>query len=93
MVEVREGEDLAEDGKFNVLFRKEMVGPDIDLTKYDSIKNLVNYINNKDAEIEKVKVLVTKANRELRVTGKQLYVRKASSKDKEAIYRICMTTR
>ena len=81
-----------EDGKFNIVFRKGMT-KEYDLLRYGSIKELLNYISNKDANIEKVKVLVTKANRELRITGKQLYVRKASSKDKEAEHRICMTTR
>ena len=79
-----------EDGKFNIAFRKGMTN---DLFKYDSIKALLNYVNNKDAKVEKVKALIIKANRELRMTGKQLYVRKASSKDKEAEHRICMTTR
>ena len=87
---VLEEVDLVEDGKFNIAFRKGMTN---DLFKYDSIKALLNYVNNKDAKVEKVKALIIKANRELRMTGKQLYVRKASSKDKEAEHRICMTTR
>ena len=86
---VHEGE-LSVGGKFNVSFRKRI---DQDLLRHDSIKELLHYINNKDAEIEKVKVLVTRANRELRPTGKQLYVRKASRKDKEADHRICLTKR
>lgn len=86
------GEDLAEDGKFSVMFRKGMIDPD--LLKYNSVKELVEYVDNKDAKIEKVKILIRKANRELRrLRGKQLYVRKASSRDKEAENRICMTSR
>ena len=81
-----------EDGKFNIVFRKGMI-QESELLRYDSIKELINYVNDKDADIERAKVLITKANRELRMTGKQLYVRKASSKDKEAEHRICMTKR
>lgn len=94
--EVREGEDLAEDGKFNVMFRKGMIDSDPDLLRYNSIKELMNYIENKDAKIENVKFLVVKANRELRLRGsrgKQLYIRKASNRDKDAENRICMTSR
>lgn len=89
---VAQGEAVSvEDGKFNVLFRREMMSSDSDLLKYDSVKELLNYVNNKDAEIEKVKVLITRANRKLRPLGKQLYVRKAHSSDREAENRICMT--
>lgn len=82
-----------EDGKFNVLFRREMMGSDSDLLKYDSVKELLNYISNNDAEIEKVKVLITRVNRKLRNLGRQLYVRKAHSHDRDAENRICMTRR
>lgn len=93
MEEVREVAVLVEAGKFNVSFRRELMNSYSDLLMYDSIKELSNYINNKDAEIEKVKALVTKANRELRPRCRQLYVRKASSRDKEAEHRICVFTR
>ena len=90
---VREGADSVEDGKFNVLFSKGLTNPELGLFKYDSIKELSNYIDNRDAEIEKVKALITKANKDLRVRGKRLYVRKAPIRDKEAENRICMTKR
>lgn len=90
---VQEGVDLVEDGKFNVLFSKVLTNPELGLFKYDSIKELSNYINDRDADIGKVKALIKKANRSLIVQGKQLYVRKAPIYDKEAKNRICMTTR
>lgn len=86
---------MAEDGKFSVMFRKGMIDSGPDLFRYDSIKELINYVNNKDANIEMVKILIIKANRELKMrhTRKQLYVRKAQSNDKCAENRICMTNR
>jgi len=81
------------DGKFNVLFSKGLINPELGLSKYDSIKELSNYINDRNAEIEKVKALVTKANKDLRVRGKRLYIRKAPIYDKEAENRICITKR
>lgn len=91
--EVQEGEDLVEDGKFNVLFSKGVIDSGPDLLEHDSIKELMNYIDNKDAKIEKVKVLVKRANRELRLRGKKLYVRRAHCHDRYAENRICMTSR
>lgn len=90
--EVQEGEDLAEDGRFNVLFRKGMIDSDPELLRYNSVKELVEYVYDKNANIERVKLLITKANRELRLRyrGKQLYVRKSNSRDKEAENRICI---
>lgn len=93
MEEVQEVVVLVEDGKSNVLFSRELMNSYSDLLMYDSIKELSNYINNKDAEIEKVKALVTRANRELRPRCRQLYVRKASNRYKEAEHRICVSTR
>ena len=81
-----------EDGKFNVLPGKSIVS-DQDLLRYNSVKELFNYIDDKDAKVEKVKILIKKANRELRPMGKKLYVRKAHSHDKDAENRICITTR
>ena len=96
MEEVREGEDLAEDGRFNVLFRKGMIDADPGLLRYNSIRELMNYIDNKDAKIESIKILITKVNRELRLRGlrdKRLYIRKASNRDREAENCICTTSR
>lgn len=91
--EVQEGEDLAEDGKFHVMFSKGMINSDPGILKYSSIKELVYYVGNKDAKVEEVKVLIIKANRELRLRGKRLYIRKAFDHDKEADNRICITSR
>jgi hypothetical protein len=86
------GEDLVKDGKFNVMFRKGMI--DNELLKYNSVKELVEYVDNKDADIEKVKILIRRVNRDLKkLPGKKLYVRKARSHDKYAENRICMTSR
>ena len=95
MEEIQEGEGLAEDGKFNVLFRKGMIDSDPGLLRYNSVKELVEYAYNKDANIERVKILITKANRELRsrYRNKQLYIRKSNSRDKEVENRICMISR
>jgi len=69
------------------------MNPDLDLLIYDSVKELFNYTNNKDIDIEKVKALVTKANRELKPRRKQLYVRKASGRYKDVEHRICVIKR
>jgi len=85
---------LVEVGKSNVLFRKGMMDSEPDLFRYDSVKKLADYVDDKDAEIEKVKILIRKANRDLkRLRDKQLYIRKASSRDKDAENRICITSR
>lgn len=66
---------------------------DSDLFKNDGIKELHNYISEKDAELSKVKVLIKKANRKLRTDSRHLFVRKASGRNKEAISLICVSTR
>lgn len=71
-----------------VLFRKKAI--DLDLLKYDSVKKLVEYVNNKDTELDKVKTLVTKANKDLRMCGSYLCVKKSFDWDKEAENRICI---
>lgn len=82
--------DPANINKF--MFSKSVI--DLDLSKYNSsINELYNYINNKDVELNKVKIIVKKANRELKIYGRQLFIRKASSRDKEAKNRICITKR
>lgn len=65
---------------------------DLDL-KHNSVKELLDYINNDDVEFGKVKVLVKKANRDLRTDGRQLFIRKSTGRDKETQNRICITTR
>mgnify|MGYP003394654646 CR=1 FL=1 len=73
------------------MFSKTVV--DLDLCKHHGVEELFNYINNKDAEIDKVKILMKKANRELRIDGRQLFIRKSSGRDKEVENRICITRR
>lgn len=65
----------------------------LDLSRHHNVNELFNYINNKDAEINKVKILMKKANRELRIDGRQLFIRKSSGRDKEVENRICITRR
>lgn len=65
----------------------------LDLSKHNGIKELLNYISNEDVELNKVKILVKKANAELRTHGRQLFIRGASSRDRKAENRICMTRR
>jgi len=81
--------DSANVSKF--MFSKTII--DLDLSKHNSINELLNYINNKDVELDKVKVLIKRANRELRIDGRQLFIRKSSGRDKEAENRICITRR
>lgn len=68
---------------------------DLDLFKYDSIKELLNYINSKDVELVKVKILIKKANRELSVGNSniRLFIRKAYNLGAENKKRICVTTK
>lgn len=89
MEEVLEEVDLAEVGKSDISFSKGA----LELSRYDSVKKLLNYINNKDVELDNVRILIKKANRELRIYGKQLYIRKSSVRDREAENRICITKR
>jgi hypothetical protein len=68
---------------------------DLDLFKHDSIKKLFNYVNNKDVELTKVKILIKKANREL-CNGNsniRLFIRKAYNLGEENKKRICVTTK
>ncbi len=73
------------------MFSKTVI--DLDLFNHHSVKELSNYINNKDVELNKVKILIKKANRELRIEGRQLFLRKSSGRDKEIENRICITNR
>lgn len=81
--------DSAKVSKF--IFSKGVINSD--LFKHHSVKELLNYINNKDAELDKVKILIRKANRELRIDHRQLFIRKSSGRDKETENRICITKR
>ncbi len=76
-------------GKF--MFSKAIIN--LDLIKHRSVNELLNYINNEDAELNKVKIFIKKANRELRIDGRQLFIRKSSGRDKEVENRICTTKR
>ena len=73
------------------MFSKRVI--DLDLFRHHNVKELFNYINNKDVELDKVKVLIRKANRELKTDGRQLFIRKSSGRDKETENRICITRR
>ena len=64
---------------------------DLDLLKRNSIKRLHQYINTNDVELNKVKILIKKANIDLRPNGKQLFIRRPSDKDDNN--RICITKR
>lgn len=77
--------------KYRYMFSKTII--DLDLFKRHSVNELSNYINNKDVELDKVKILIKKANRELRIYGRQLFIRKSSGMDKEVENRICITRR
>jgi len=76
-------------GKF--MFSKTII--DLDLVKHRSVDELLNYINNEDVELDKVKIFIKKANRELRIDGRQLFIRKSSGRDKDVENRICITKR
>jgi len=65
----------------------------LDLLKRGSVRELFNYINSEDIELAKVKILIKKANRELKTDSRQLFIKKASITDKEAENRICITKR
>ena len=73
------------------MFSKTVI--DLDLFRHHSVNELFNYINNKDVELDKVKILIKNANRELRIDGRQLFIRKSSGRDKEVENRICITRR
>lgn len=75
-------------GKSKVLFRKKFI--DSDLLKYDSIKKLVEYVNSNDVKLDKVKALITRANKDLRMSGSYLCVKKSFEWDKDAENRICI---
>lgn len=66
---------------------------DLDLLKRNSVKELLNYINEKDVEVDKVKILIKKANKELRIDSRHLFIRKPSNPDKESKNIICITRR
>lgn len=91
---VLEMEVLVVVGRSNVLFSKGMMDTGPDLFRYGSVKELASYIKNKDADVETVKVLIRRANRELKILrSKKLYIRKSSRKDKDAENPICITSR
>jgi hypothetical protein len=68
---------------------------DLDLFKYDSVKELFNCINDKDIELVKVKMLIKKANKEMRIGNNniRLFIRKAKNLGAEDKKRICVTTK
>ena len=85
----KDDKDSVKISKF--MFSKRII--DLHLFKHHSVNELLNYINNKDVELDKVKILIRKANRELRIDGRQLFIRRSSGRDKEVGNRICITRR
>lgn len=85
----KDDKDSAKVSKF--MFSKKVI--DLYLFKHHGIKELLNYMNNKDVELDKVKILIRKANRELRIDGRQLFIRRSPGRDKEVENRICITRR
>lgn len=85
----KDDKDSAKVSKF--MFSKGII--DSDLFKHHSVNELFNYVSSKDVELDKVKILIRKANRELRVDGRQLFIRRSSGRDKETENRICITRR
>ena len=63
---------------------------DTDLLTYSSLKDILDYINSKDVVLDNVKVLIKRANKELRKDNKRLFVRRANDRDKKAENRICI---
>lgn len=63
---------------------------DTDLLTYSSLKDILDYINSKDVVLDNVKVLIKRANKELRKGNKRLFVRRANDRDKKAENRICI---
>jgi hypothetical protein len=78
---------MKKDNKF--LFSKTIIN--LDLLRRDSINRLFKYINTNDVELDKVKILIKRANIDLRPNGKQLFIRRPTDKDDNN--RICITRR
>jgi hypothetical protein len=72
-------------GRF--IFSKTIIN--LDLFEHDSIRELFDYVDNKDVELKEVKFLIRKANMKLKTNGKQLFIRRSSDKAVENI--ICIT--
>lgn len=89
------GKDDTQDSKNTNKFVFSKKVTDLDLFKYNSVKELFNYINSKDVEIVKVKILIKKANREMRVGNNniRLFIRKAYNLGEASEKRICVSTR
>lgn len=89
------GKDDIQDSKNTNKFVFSKKVTDLDLFKYNSVKELFNYINSKDVEIVKVKILIKKANREMKVGNNniRLFIRKAYNLGEEDKKRICVSTR
>lgn len=64
---------------------------DLNLLKKNSVKRLYQYINTNDIELDKVKMLIKKANIDLRTSGRQLFIRRSIDEDIEN--KICITRR
>lgn len=78
---------MKKDNKF--LFSKTIIN--LDLLRIDSINRLFRYINTDDVDLDKVKILIKRANVDLRPSGKQLFIRRQTHKDDKN--RICITKR
>ncbi len=70
--------DMEKDDKPNsakvskFMFSKGVI--DLDLFRHHNV-------DNKDVELDKVKIFIRKANRELRIDGRQLFIRKSSGRN------------
>lgn len=86
-------DDIPDSANIEFVFSKKVT--DLDLFKYNSLKELLNYINNKDVELVMIKILIKKANRELSIGNSniRLFIRKANKLGAENKKRICVTTK
>lgn len=83
-IEIKDSEGVS-----RFIFSKSVM--DLDLFDNNDVKELFNYIDNKDVELKEVKFRIWKANIKLRANGRKLFVRKSSNKEIEN--RICVTRR
>jgi hypothetical protein len=72
-------------GRF--MFSKTIIN--LDMFEHNSIRELFDYVDNKDVELKEVKFLIRKANMKLKTNGKQLFIKRSS--DKEVGNIICVT--
>jgi len=88
-MDMKKSIDLSLNNNNRFIFSKTIV--DLDLFKYNNFKELFDYINKNDVELDKVKILIKKANIKLRTGGMKLFIRKSYDKEVENI--ICVSRR